>query len=206
MPKKSGRPVKGEENNSKQKIIDAAIEIIKSQGSEHVTVRNVCTKANLSIGTFYHFFKDKDALMMYFLKETSFDSFELETPLSSIADRISELYMCLIHKYQDLGIDFMKSFYSTNNTSLSAYMGEVDGSFEKDTVMYRCEKELEDALEAGFIKDVDCHLLSKDICTIVKGCAFEWCLNDGRPDIESILYRIVRNYLSPYITLETVPE
>jgi AcrR family transcriptional regulator len=201
MSKKSGRPVKGEENNSKQRIIDATVEIIRSQGSESVTVRNVCSKANLSIGTFYHFFKDKDELMMYFLKETSFDSFQLETPLSSIADRISELYMCLIHKYQNLGLDFMKSFYSTNNTSLSAYMGEVNGAFENDTVMARCEKELADARQKGYIQNnVDVHLLSKDICTIVKGCAFEWCLNDGRPDIENILYRIIQNYLSPYIS------
>lgn len=201
MSNKSGRPVKGEENNSQRKIIDAAIAIIREQGAGSVTVRNVCSKAGLSIGTFYHFFKDKDDLMMYFLKETSFDSFVLEKPLSCIADRVSELYMCLISRYQELGIDFMKSFYSTDNHSLSSYMGEVDGSFEPDTVMARCEKELSEARKKGYIKeDADLHHISKDICTIVKGCVFEWCLNNGQTDVEAILYRIVHNYMATYLS------
>ena len=38
-----------------------------------------------------------------------------------------------------------------------------------------------------------------DICTIVKGCVFEWCLSGGRPDIEAVLRRIVGNYLSVYL-------
>ena len=37
-----------------------------------------------------------------------------------------------------------------------------------------------------------------DICTIVKGCEFEWCLVEGRPDIEAVLRRIVGNYLAVY--------
>ena len=201
MSKKSGRPVKGEENNSQQKIIDATINLLSSQGAGNITVRSVCAKAGLSIGTFYHFFKDKDDLMMYFIKETSFDSFVLKNPVSMISDRISELYMCLIAKYQEFGIDFMKSFYSTDNRSLSAYMDEVNGSFEPDTVMARCEKELNNAIKEGYIKkDADTHLISKDICTIVKGSVFEWCLNDGKPDVETIIYRIINHYLKPYLT------
>ena len=93
----------------------------------------------------------------------------------------------------------MKSFYSTGNRSLSAYMGEEDGCFAPETVMARSEKELYAAQEAGYITpSADIHTLCKDICTIVKGCVFEWCLNDGSPDVEMILYRIINHYLSPY--------
>ncbi len=202
MPGKCGRPAKGKESNSRQTIIDTAISIIRKQGADAVTVRNVCTQADLSIGTFYHYFRDKDDLLMYFLRETSFDSFDLKTPLSDIAGRICELYMYLIRKYMELGLDFMKSFYSTGNRSLSAYMGETDGCFAPGTVMHRSEQEFGSAMEAGFIKEkTDAHTVCMDICTIVKGCVFEWCLNDGKPDIESILSRILHHYLAPYSTL-----
>ena len=195
MPKKAGRPAKGDDNNSKEKIIDAAVTIIKRDGAETVTVRNICTEADLSIGTFYHYFRDKDDLMMFFLREPSFDSFKLKTPLSNIPKRICELYMLLIRKYMDLGLDFMKSFYSTGNRSLSAYMSEINGSFEEGTVMARSEAELTKALDKGYLKTaVDIHAVSMDICTIVKGCVFEWCLNDGNMDIEKTLSRIIRNY------------
>ena len=200
MSNRSGRPSKGNERSSREKIIDTAISIIRENGADALTVRNVCDTAGLSIGTFYHYFRDKDDLMMYFLKETSFDSFRLKTPLSNISGRISELYMHLIHKYMDLGLDFMKSFYSTGNRSLSAYMGEENGSFAEDSVMAISEKEMSEALDCGIIKpSSDIHLLCIDICTIVKGCVFEWCLNDGKPDIESSLNRILSNYMSNYL-------
>lgn len=199
MSNRSGRPSKGNEQNSKEKIINTTISIIREKGADAVTVRDVCTDAGLSIGTFYHHFRDKDDLMIYFLKETSFDSFELKTPVSDIAGRISELYMHLIRKYMDLGIDFMKSFYSTGNRSLSAYMSEVDGTFAEGTVMARSEKEMMEARNIGFIKPgSDIHLICIDICTIVKGCVFEWCLNDGMPDIDASLHRIIQNYLNSY--------
>lgn len=200
MPRKSGRPAKEENTtDSRQKIIDAAIALIRTKGADAVTVRSVCREADLSIGTFYHYFRDKDDLMMFFIRETSFDGFSLKTDLSRPGDRISELYMHLIRRYMEFGLDFMKSFYSTGNRSLSAYMGEEDGCFAQDTVMARSEKELNAANDAGYIKkEADIHLLCKDICTIVKGCVFEWCLNDGKPDVEAILYRIINNYLEPW--------
>ena len=200
MSNRSGRPSKGNEQNSKEKIINTTISTIRKKGADAVTVRDVCEAAGLSIGTFYHYFRDKDDLMMYFLRDTSFDSFKLKTPLSDIAGRISELYMHLIQKYMDLGIDFMKSFYSTGNQSLSAYMGEVDGAFAEGTVMARSETEMEDALKSGMINpDADIHLICIDICTIVKGCVFEWCLNNGQTDMESCLNRILKNYLNNYL-------
>ncbi len=200
MSNRSGRPSKGNEQNSKEKIINETVSIIRKKGADAVTVRDVCESAGLSIGTFYHYFRDKDDLMMHFLMETSFDTFELMAPLSNVAGRISELYMHLVDKYMDLGLDFMKSFYSTGNRSLSAYMGEVDGVFAPGTVMARSEEEMNAALAGGYLKsDADIHLICMDICTIVKGCVFEWCLNNGSMDIESALHRIIGLYLDIYL-------
>jgi hypothetical protein len=137
---------------------------------------------------------------MHFVREASFDSFVLETPPSDVAGRVCELYMHLIDRYLALGEEFMKSFYTTGNKALSAYMGQSDGCFAEGTVMARCEKELLAAQEQGYLKkEADAHTLSMDICTIVKGCVFEWCLNDGKPDIESSLNRILSNYMSNYL-------
>lgn len=200
MTRKCGRPPKDASNiDSRQKIIDTTIGLIQSKGADFITVRNVCQAADLSIGTFYHYFRDKDDLMMYFISETSFEDCKLKTDLHNIADRICELYMILIDRYLQLGESFMKSFYSTDNKSLSAYMGEREGSFPEGTVMARSEQEMLAAQDMGIIKeDVDVHEICADICTIVKGCVFEWCLNDAALDIRTTLRRIVRNYLQSY--------
>ena len=137
---------------------------------------------------------------MHFVREASFDSFVLETPLSDIAGRVCELYMHLIDRYLALGEEFMKSFYTTGNKALSAYMGQSDGCFAEGTVMARCEKELLDAQQQGYLKEeADAHTMSMDICTIVKGCVFEWALNDGEMDMEESLRRIVGSYLCKWL-------
>lgn len=76
-------------------------------------------------------------------------------------------------------------------------MGVTDVQFAEGTVMERCERELLSAQESGIIdKNADAHILSADICTIVKGCVFEWCLNGGDMKINQVLGRIIGNYLS----------
>ncbi|MBQ4492868.1 MAG: TetR/AcrR family transcriptional regulator [Deltaproteobacteria bacterium] len=208
MGRRCGRPAKDEiPMDSRKKIIEATISLIRKKGADCVTVRSVCESASLSIGTFYHYFRDKDDLMMFFLREISFEDCVLETDLSRIGDRLSELYMHLIDSYMKLGEGFMKSFYTTGNRSLSAYMSEQNGSFLDGTVMARSEKEMNDALSAGYIRQgVDVHLACMDICTIVEGCIFEWCLGDGRMDIKASASRIINSYLRPYLSMRCSPK
>ena len=197
MADRRGRPPRSAEpTDSRQKLIDTTIKLIRRDGADGVTVRNVCAEAGLSIGTFYHHFQNKDDLLMYFVRETSFDGFELTTPLSDIAGRVCELYMHLIERYLSLGEAFVKSFYTSGNRALSAYMGQADGAFADGTVMARCERELREAQSQGYLNGrADAHTLSMDICTMVKGCVFEWALCDGEMDIAETLQRMVRAYL-----------
>lgn len=200
MTRNIGRPFKKDEGNSKQMIIDATVRLIKEKGADSITVRNVCSEADISSGTFYFHFRNKDDLLMSFLKDTEFETLELFAPLHDPSERSIELYMVLIRRYQELGLDFMKHFYSTGNKSLSAYMGESEGKFPPGTIMARHEAEMESAQKDGYIsRSADIHQLCMDICTIVKGCIFEWCLRDGQFDIESQMRRIVNNYMQYYV-------
>ena len=56
------------------------------------------------------------------------------------------------------------------------------------------------ALDAGYMDEkTDVHTACMDICTIIKGCVFEWCLVNGDMDIRESVYRIIGNYLRPYL-------
>jgi len=192
-----GRPKKGtEKQDSKKAIVQAAVDIIKESDAASVTVRNVCAKANVSTGTFYHHFHDKDDLMMYFVADSIFSEQQLKTPVDDLAGRIVELYSALIEQYMQLGKDFMKSFYTTDNTALSAYLGQKDGLFMPGSIMARSEQELVIARADGKLPHIkDAHQAAADICTIVKGCVFEWCLSGGSIDLNATLDRIIREYL-----------
>ncbi|ACV23273.1 Uncharacterized HTH-type transcriptional regulator yvdT [Slackia heliotrinireducens] len=198
---KPGRPRKdANAGDARQRIIDATVAIISQKGADAVTVRSVCEKSGLSNGTFYHHFANKDELMMEFVHDSLFGEAQLNHPLDQIAERICDLYLHLLHGYMGMGKDFMKSFYSTNNTALSAYMGTHDGAFAPGTIMEKSEVEMRAAQDAGLVDPAaDAHTICCDICTIVKGCVFEWCLEDGRMDVEAALHRLVGNYLRPYL-------
>ncbi|MBR1444252.1 MAG: TetR/AcrR family transcriptional regulator, partial [Firmicutes bacterium] len=160
--RKSGRPYKSDViYDNKQKIIDTTIELIKLHDANYLTVRNVCQAAEVTTGTFYHYFKNKDDLLMYFIKDISFESCELKTPVTEIACRICELYMKLIERYMELGKEFMRNFYTTDNKALSAYMGVSKGKFAAGTIMECCENELITAQEREIVsKKADAHILS----------------------------------------------
>ena len=49
-------------NIKKQKIIDAAIEVIKEKSVEEATVREIAAKAGVTTGSIYHHYKNKDEL------------------------------------------------------------------------------------------------------------------------------------------------
>jgi len=196
--KKTGRPGKNDASREcRDAILKATVALIDDIGADAVTVRKVIEKADVSTGTFYHYFSDKNDLMMSFVREESFDDFDLKTPPKDVAGRQVELYMHLIRRYQALGKDFMKQFYTTDNHALSAYLDEEDGRFSEGTVMARSEKELEICTQQGHLPaTADLHLLAMDVCTIVKGCVFEWCLTRDRIDIQETLQRILRLYFA----------
>ncbi len=63
--------------------------------------------------------------------------------------------------------------------------------------MARCEQELVKAQAEGCIqKNADIHQMSADICTIVKGCIFEWCLSEGKMDIEAAVQRMLKAFMA----------
>lgn len=199
MVNKCGRPIKvpNEKNGSRARIINATIRLIKENRADHITVRNVCAKARVSTGTFYHYFKNKDDLLMEFLRETDFEDGELAAPLSKPALRQTELYLKLIERYRELGIDFVKCFYTPGNSSLSAYMCQNEGLFARGSIMEVSESELRKSARGGYLdRDLDLHQCAADICTIIKGCVFEWLLKNGDVDIDSMIKRIIENYMS----------
>ena len=138
---------------------------------------------------------------MSFIGGMSFSDAELTAPLRDIAGRITELYMLLIRRYMNFGRDFVRSFYTPSNKILSAYMGKHNGRFAPGTIMERSEQELNNALSEGIItlpEGRTTHRLAANICSIVKGCVFEWCA-DETVELEDITKEIIRDYLFRYV-------
>lgn len=191
---------------NKNKIVQAAVEVIQEKEISEITIRDICEKADISIGSFYYYFQSKDDLLFSFVTEDLFD-YHLSAPEENIVERVTELYLHMIEGYRNLGLPFMKGFYSTENTALSAYTRDEEGHFVKDSILARSEIEVQNAIEKGYLKaGLDAHMICRDICTIVKGSVFEWCLCNGEMEIDVVLPRIIKNYMSEYMREEMQKE
>ena len=48
-----------------RRILHTALELMRSQGFDQVSVRDICKAAGITTGAFYHHFPSKDALLEY---------------------------------------------------------------------------------------------------------------------------------------------
>ena len=49
---------------SRRKIFDAALELIKEKGYDNVGIGDICERAGFSIGAFYHYFDSKEQIVL----------------------------------------------------------------------------------------------------------------------------------------------
>jgi AcrR family transcriptional regulator len=88
-------------NRIKKRITDATIEVIKEKGVDEATVREIATKAGLTTGAIYHYYKNKDEVLYDVLHQSLHFSHKItenqqtkskgqKEILDEISDRISQ--------------------------------------------------------------------------------------------------------------------
>ncbi len=48
--------------SKRKKIVDVVVTLMDEQGLKNVTIQDICEKANISVGTFYHYFNSKESI------------------------------------------------------------------------------------------------------------------------------------------------
>ncbi len=194
-----GRPLKSEAEkaeHSRFQLLQATENLI-SQGKK-VTVRGVCQLAALSTGTFYYHFKDKDDLLGFYLTQ-SLPKTDNYASVKDLSQAVFLLYLPLLEQYERLGKGVMREFYSGTNQALSKYLGETDGKFIEGTVMAECQSLIDNRKKQNeLLKNIDSFQLSSDICIIIKGCVFDWCLSNQASGLEAAVKRILTQFLAIY--------
>lgn len=121
-------------NEHRCAIIDAAVELFSQQGSQAVSISQICSLANLSRPTFYRCFKDKEALIHALYQESVNQPVE-EIMLRGLAERevdedwikvaLEQLFDAIFDNARLAELVFMES----NNPASPAY-AIVDNAFE----------------------------------------------------------------------------
>lgn len=170
-------------SSTKEALFKSLLKLAKEKGFDKVTIRDICTDANISIGSFYHHFKSKEELAKetYFqtdklinedfvrLCETNTPKYNLYNILKIYVEYVSSEIGMLIKSYYRLLLDV---------TAISA--------FEPERLYYGTLKEILEACgKCGYIKEKEDYSETADYCLrFVRGLMFDWCVNDGSYDLK----------------------
>lgn len=187
----------------KEKICAAATDLIKSHGYEYVTVSNVCNAAEVSVGSFYHHFTNKDDLLGYYLT-AAFENYAAEFENISGDDVVSNVVCCFglyIDFLLEQGLEFTQNYYTTKNRNLSANSARGNSKPVNMPILEKAEEFIIKAQENGFVySGVDAKILADDLCIVEKGTIFDWCICSGSYDLREYADRILRAHLRAYVT------
>ena len=180
---------------TKEKIFQAAKEIIQKSGYENLSIKNICEKAGVSNGSFYHHFKTKDDLLSYYIEDQPTinpDLFELPNSKEEASEAIVGVYLNYAAYCKELGVEFMAGYYNPHNQALNPAI-RTERAYPIVTV----QKYLEKAVASGNISlKLEISEVVNDIRMIVIGNVFDWALQKGNSDFEGNMKRSISYYLN----------
>lgn len=183
---------------TKERIFQAAKQILKKKGYEELSIKNICEEAGVSNGSFYHHFKTKDDLLSYYIEDQpkiSPDVLDVPKDAREAKQAIIGVYLNYVQYCKELGVEFMSGYYDTKNQALNAAI-RTERPYPIVTVQTYVEK----AIQAGVIcLDEKIEEFTTDIRMIVIGNVFEWCLRNGETDFEGNMSRSLGKYLDSAI-------
>lgn len=168
------------QNNTREKIIDAAWQLFYDKGYEQTTVEDIIRASGTSKGSFYHYFESKDSLMgsLSYLFDRRYD--ELEEHLPAEGNRM-DMLLYLNHELFEMientiDLELLTRLYATQlmNTSGKELL-------DRSRSYYRLLRRI--TAEGQARGEITC---DKSIAEIVnlyamaeRALLYDWCLRGG---------------------------
>lgn len=171
-------------SQTKDRIFTSAIELFNEIGFDKVTIRQICKKAEVAIGTFYLHFTSKHEIL-YEIYHKADDIFEYK----KISERNDlnpfEKIVELIRIQFSMGS--VVNFKSDAVKQLYVYQLESDNKYflSEDRKFYKELFKIVDAAQANgeMRNDVSCHDICWRILRFSRGIIFDWCIHNCEYDI-----------------------
>jgi len=176
---------KGMTNRQKQaikteaKIYNTAIILMEKHGFDHITVEDICKKANVSVGSFYHYFKSKSDILIEIYNKAD-EYFELTVLHNLNKDNSIDqivLYFQYYAKYNMIsGLDTLKQLYSTNNIQFARKGRYLQTLLKQLIEAGQQNSELTSACSADYMVEF--------LFICMRGLVYDWCIHEGGYDLE----------------------
>ncbi|WP_297522689.1 TetR/AcrR family transcriptional regulator [uncultured Clostridium sp.] len=183
--------------DTKNKILSTAMTLLEEYDFSSITINMICKKADVSVGTFYYYFKSIDFIIIEAYKNFDLHIEALHTNEFFNSDPISNLKSVLDQQLKytltyDIKIisQFYKSQISIGNeyfTSIDRYLPFLMKSF------------IENAKENNLItSNLDTKDLISDLLCISRGCIYNSCLKNNTDMLVENGNKLINIYINSF--------
>lgn len=177
--------------NTKNKLYNAAVKLLESNGYQNIRIEDICKEAGTSVGSFYTHFNSKNDILVEIFKRAD-DYFKEEVAQSlenkSICDKIIDYFDYYAKYNESLGIDMVKQLFTFDNK-----MFITEGRYMQ-SLLHEIIKE---AQKEGKINSDICYTkITKELFIVARGVIYDWCLHDGGYNLRETM----RNFMNPMLS------
>ena len=178
MNKRQKQPIQQKEN-----LVKAALHLLREKGFPDLTIRDLCQCAEVSIGTFYHYFSSKEDIIN---QGFGFYDLDLEEYLQTYAQTdpnpvraIFDIIMNQTRYVAERTAGFTKELYSG---MLSIHEGYATRNTRKyyQTILHYTEEAVKQGL---FDSEKSAEELTEFLIRTNRGDIIDWCLHDYEYDL-----------------------
>ena len=183
---------------TKQKIFEATMELIKEKGVDHVQIEDISRKADVSMGLFYKYFANKSDVITEAINQES-DLYYLEIKENYLnqlrgEDKLLE-FICHIADYHENKLD--KVYLKHNYATILANQNRRESITKEERPIYTILAEsLDEMMQDGALaSSVSVEMTARHLTMLVRGTIFEYLLSSEAFDVIGTSKHLVATYL-----------
>ena len=165
---------------NKMLLYETAKKLFILNGYEATTVNDICKASGISVGSFYHYYKSKDGILLAICQHIAdFDiglTNNLPEKVLEPQKYLREYFSEYGRLWEGIGVDLATQIYRV-----------FDKAFLNDDMTFKplkCYRDLETFISAAqdadtFSKILPAHEAMHILFTFTRGILYEWCLRKG---------------------------
>ncbi len=175
--------VKEKQQHKRKELALTFISLIDKKGFNHITVQELCKEANISVGTFYHYFKDKnDVIREFFFLIDEYFKQVVEPDVAAFSNDLLKIrYFCAYYAYYTncCGLEVCRQISIVPLLSCQEHFTAEDRYLSRLLFSF-----IEDGQRKHQISCVyTAQQLTNMIINMLRGYCADWCKNNGCYDV-----------------------
>lgn len=191
---KTKRQIQAEK--TKDSLFAAAVELLEEKNFDAITIRDIVTRAKVSIGTFYNYYSTK--MEVFYETYRVADHYFTSTVAPQLVQATAlERILCFFEHYarycsEMTDMQMTRLLYSPDNPWFNR---DPEGGMVGVLI-----KEVERGLAEGELAgDDSAREIAEYLMIAIRGLVYHWCTLDGAYDLNAAVPKFVRRLIAAYL-------